>query len=58
MTLYAGNTILHEVELTVQNVGWLVGPVFKLQRTALTIFLIFCMELGIDKVNEVTEPDF
>ena len=25
MTLYAGNTILHEVELTVQNVGWLVG---------------------------------
>ena len=39
-------------------VGWLVGQVFKLQRTALTIFLIFCMELGIDKVNKVTEPDF
>ena len=39
-------------------VGWLVGRVFKLQRTALTIFLIFCMELGIDKVNKVTEPDF
>ena len=58
MTLYAGNTILHEVELTVQNVGWLVGLVFKLQRTALTIFLIFCMELGIDKLSGISEPDF
>ena len=29
-------------------VGWLVGYHFS-QRTALTIFLIFCMKLDIDK---------
>ena len=30
----------------------------ELERTALTFFLLFCMELGIDKPKRVTELDF
>ena len=38
-------------------VGWLVGnAVFS--KTALSIFLIFCMKLGDYKGRRVTEPDF
>ena len=37
-------------------VGWLVNSVFS--KTALRIFLIFCMKLGDYKSRKVTEPDF
>ena len=36
--------------------GWL--DTLKLEETALRIFLIFCMELGVDKLSGITEPDF
>ena len=38
-------------------VSWLVGFTF-FSRTALTIFLIFCMKLHINKRKKLTEPDF
>ena len=48
------------VEVRLGIVGWLVGnsSVPFSQKTALRIFLIFCMKLDINKGKKVTKPDF
>ena len=42
------------------SVGWLVGWLItkSYDTSTLTIFLIFCMMLALDKLCDMTEPDF
>ena len=52
-----GPTSARSYKIGVVDNNWLVGnTVFS--ETALRIFLIFCMKLGVYKGRKVTEPHF
>ena len=57
MLEFIGPMSARSYKIGVVDNNWLVGnAVFS--KTALRIFLIFCMKLGVYKGRKVTEPHF